>query len=97
MNLVEPGTQVKPLAPRILVRAEGGEASEEAFHAASRLREAGYVAELDLGGREPDDLRWLLDVRRKEPSFVLHDEVKSGKAELSTIEEVLKAIQKGDG
>jgi len=97
MNLVEPGTQAKPLAPRILVRAEGGEASGEAFHAASRLREAGYVAELDLGGREPDDLRWLLDVRSKEPSFVLHDKVKSGKAELSTIEEVLRAIQKWGG
>jgi len=95
MNLVAPETLAKPLTQVILVRAEKEEVLKEAFEAASRLRETGYVAELELGGQAPAGLRWFLDVRSKKPFFVLHDEVKSSRIEAQTIGEVLQAIPKG--
>ena len=95
MNLVASETPSEPLKPVILVRAEKEDVLKAAFDAASRLREAGYVAEFELGGQAPAGLRWILDVRSKKPFFVLRDEVKSSQAEMSTIEEVLQAIPKG--
>jgi len=95
MNLVKPETLAKPLAQKILVRVEKEDALKEAFSIADSLREAGYVAELDLGGQEPADLRWTLDIQSKAPLFALYDKVKSGKVEAQTIEEVLQAIRKG--
>jgi len=91
INLVKPEILAKPLAQRILVKGERKDVLKEVFSVASRLREAGYVAELDLGGQEPADLRWTLDVH-KGPLFVLSDKVKSSKVEAQTIEEVLQAI-----
>lgn len=95
MNMVKPEILAEPLAQKILVRDEKGDVLKEVFSAASRLREAGYIAELDLGGQELSDLRWILDVQSKEPPFVLRDKVKSSKLEAKTIEEVLQAIRKG--
>ena len=93
MNLVKPESLAKPLARRILVRSERGDVLKEAFSAASRLREAGFVAELSLSGQEPADLRWTLNVRSKAPLFTLQDKVKSSKAEAQTIEEVLTLLE----
>jgi len=95
MNLVKPEILAEPLAQRILVRVEKEDALKEAFSVADSLREAGYVVELDLGGQEPADLRWTLDVQSETPLFALYDKVKSRKAKIQTIEEVLQAIQKG--
>ena len=95
MNLVAPETLAKPIIQVILVRAEKEEVLKEAFEAASRLREAGYVAEFELGGKTPAGLRWILHVQSKKPFFVLRDEVKSSQAEMQTIGEVLQAIPKG--
>jgi len=91
MSMVKPETSAKPLAQRILVRTEP-EAVKEGFSTATRLREAGYVAELDLGGNEPADFRWTLDVQRKAPLFVLTDEVKHKKFEVQAITEVLALL-----
>jgi len=93
MNLVKPEILAKPLARRILVRSERGDVLKEAFSAASRLREAGFVAELSLSGQEPADLRWTLNIRSKAPLFTLQDKVKSSKAEAQTIEEVLTLLE----
>ena len=94
MNLVAPETLAKPIIQVILVRAEKEEVLKTAFEAASRLREAGYVAELELGGQAPAGLRWTLHVQSKKPFFILRDEVKSSQAEMQTIGEVLQAIPK---
>jgi len=94
MNLVKPEILPEPLAQRILVRGERGNALKEAFSAASRLREAGYVAELDLGSQEPSNFRWTLDVQSKTPPFVLGDKLKSGRFEAQTIEKVLALLEK---
>ncbi|MBA7698609.1 ATP phosphoribosyltransferase regulatory subunit [subsurface metagenome] len=94
MNLVKPETLAEPLAQRILVRGEKGDVLKEAFSAASCLREAGYVAELDLGGQKPADFRWTLDVQSKAPQFVLKDKLKSARFEAQTIAEVLTLLEK---
>jgi len=96
MNLVKPETLAKPLAQRILIRVEP-EAMKEGFSMASCLREAGYVAELHLGGQEPANLRWALDVQSKAPLFVLTDQVKHRKFEAQTADEVLALLgEKGN-
>ena len=91
MNLVKPETLAKPLAQRILIRVEP-EAMKQGFSIASCLREAGYVAELHLGGQEPANLRWILDIQNKAPLFVLTDQFKCRKFEAQTATEVLKLL-----
>ena len=91
MNLVKPETLARPVAQRILIRAEP-EAIKDGFSVASYLREAGYVAELHLGGQEPANLRWTLDVRGKAPLFVLTDLVKHKRFEMQTTTEVLALL-----
>ncbi|MFC1930716.1 ATP phosphoribosyltransferase regulatory subunit [Chloroflexota bacterium] len=93
MNLVKPGALAESAMPRVLVKSVEDNSLKEVFSAADRLREAGYVAEIDLGGQETPDLRWLLDIRSKEPSFVLRDKVKSSRVELKTIGEVLTLLE----
>ena len=96
MTLVKPETLAKSLAPRILVRVEPGESEvmKEGFNIASRLREVGYVAELNLGGQEPANFRWTLDVQPKTPRFVLTDLVKNKRFELKTADEVLALLDR---
>jgi len=79
----------------ILIRAEPNEVEvlKEGFNIASNLREAGYVAELDLGRRKSTDFRWLLDVSSK-PPIILTDQVKQKRFELKTINEVLTLLRK---
>ncbi len=93
MNLIKPETPAKPLAHRILVSVEPG-AVKEGFNTASCLREAGYVAELDLGGHEPANFRWTLNVRSKAPLFVLTDLVGHSKFEVQTVSEVLAILNR---
>lgn len=93
MNLVRPETLAKPLAQKVLIRVEP-EAMKQGFNLASCLREAGYVAELHLGGQEPANSRWALDVQRKAPLFVLTDQVKHRKFEVQTADEVLALLNR---
>ena len=96
MSLVKPETLAKPLAQRVLIRVES-DAAKEGFSMASCLREAGYVAEFHLGGQEPADIRWTLDVQSKAPLFVLTDQVKHKKFEAQTVTEALAILrEKGD-
>ncbi len=76
-----------------LVKVKSPEAVQSAFDAASRLREAGYIAELELGRRDAD-YRWTLEVKPK--SFVLTDKTKSRKTEAKTINEILKSLERQD-
>ncbi len=96
MSLVKPETFGEPLAQRIWIRIEP-EAMKEGFSIASRLREAGYVAEFYLGGQEPANLRWTLDVQNKVPLFVLTDRVNHKKFKAQTITEALTLLGEGEG
>jgi histidyl-tRNA synthetase len=94
MALVKPASLAKPATQRILIKAEPGEgALKEAFRLADALHEAGYTAEVDLGGREPADLRWRLNVQSKAPLFVLTDRASQRRFETQTKEEVLKLLR----
>jgi histidyl-tRNA synthetase len=74
MNLVKPATRPKPPAQKILIKAEPrGNALKEAFKLATFLHEAGYAAEVHLGGQEPANLRWRVNVQARVPRFTLTD------------------------
>jgi len=94
MNLVKPEALARP--QRILIRTEVSqpEVMKEGFSVASCLRDAGYVAELDLGAQELANLGWTLDVRSKAPLFVLTDQVKHRKFEAQTTAEVLALLSR---
>jgi len=94
MNLIPVETLAKPPARRILIGAESSvpEVMKGAFSLASSLREAGYVAELNLGGREPTNLEWTLDIRSQPPQFVLTDPTKQRRLEAQTTDEVLALL-----
>jgi len=90
MNLVKP--EIKPRGQRILIEAEP-EAMKEGLNLATCLRDAGYVAEFNLGGQEPANLGWTLEVRSKAPLFVLTDQAKHKKFEAQTASEVLATLR----
>ena len=93
MNLVKPETLAKPPAQRILIKVEPkGGVLKEAFSLAHCLHEAGYAAEVYLGGQEPANLRWRLDVQSEAPLFVLTDQINHKKFEAQTTDEVLKLL-----
>jgi len=94
MDLVKPGALTESVVQRILVRVEP-DTVKEGFSIASRLREAGYVAELYLGGQEPANLRWTLDVQTKAPLFVLTNIVNHKRLEAETTAEVLTLLGEG--
>ena len=90
MNLVKPEALDGRPALRILVRAKDG--LKEAFGAANRLRQAGFVAEIDLGEREPVDVRWVLDIQTKPLKFSLQDKHTGKQIETTTLDKVLKIL-----
>jgi histidyl-tRNA synthetase len=94
MNLVKTESPDRPSTQRILVKAEAGESMlKEAFSLAGYLHEAGYAAEVDLGGQEPVNLRWRLDVRSEVPLFVLTDLPSQQKSEARTRDELLRLLK----
>ncbi|MFC1976963.1 ATP phosphoribosyltransferase regulatory subunit [Chloroflexota bacterium] len=93
MNLIKPEALAKPAAQRILIKADSkGSVLKEAFSLASCLHEAGYAAEVHLGGQEPANLRWAIDVQDKAPLFVLTDQLNHKKSEAQSVKEVLKLL-----
>ncbi|MFC2003304.1 ATP phosphoribosyltransferase regulatory subunit [Chloroflexota bacterium] len=91
MSLIASEALAESSAQRILVKVEASVA-KEGFRIVGDLHEAGYVAELDLGGKELTNLRWTLDVRSKAPLFVLTDLVKQRKFELPAASEILAIL-----
>jgi len=94
MNLLKPQASTRPLTKKILVRVSSSQPQtvKESFRIADSLRQAGYVAELYLGGQEPADLRWTLDVQGTEPPFILTDQEKHKKFKAQTADEILKLL-----
>ncbi len=97
MDLIEPATLRQPVGQSVLVGAEDDVGINEAFNIASRLRDAGYTVEIDLGNREPADTRWLLDIQGKSPKYRLRDTVESSQTEAQTADEILAIIEEKSG
>jgi len=93
MNLVKPEALAKPLAQKILIRAEP-QAIKQGFALAGCLRDAGYVAQLHLGTNQPANLRWTLDVHPEAPQFILTDHISHQKFEAQTTDEVLVLLSR---
>ena len=94
MDLIKPETLTTPTAPKVLIKAEPGEGMlKEAFRLANYLHEAGYMAEVDLGGEEPVKLNWIVDVRGKTPPFILTNRTRRQELEAQTIDEVLALLK----
>jgi len=95
MNLIKPETTTRPTTERVLIKAESeGDVLKEAFNLARRLHEAGYAAEVHLGGREPASLRWTVNIQKKVPRFSLTDRASQQRFELKTTDEVLDLLRK---
>ncbi len=94
MNLVKPESLPKSAEQKILIRAKSkGDSLKEAFNLVSFLHEAGYAAEVHLGGREPANLRWRLDVQGTAPRFILTDLSNRRRFEAQTRDEVLAMLK----
>ncbi len=97
MDLIEPATLRQPVGQSVLVGSEDDVGINEAFSIASRLRDAGYTVEIDLGNREPADTRWLLSIQGKSPKYRLRDTVESSQTEAQTADEILAIIEEKSG
>jgi histidyl-tRNA synthetase len=96
MKLVKPEFFVKTVSERVLVRVKSGASVKEAFKVAGSLRDAGYIAELDLGGRETGAFRWVVEVEGEAVPLSLWDSVKSRRVDVPAISELLKLLE-GEG
>ncbi len=96
MGLAGPARRPQATEQRLLVTAEPGEAEafRQSFAAIGYLRDAGYVAELNLGTQGLADFRWLLEVQGKPPQFVVTDQVRQARFELSTTTELLALLRR---
>jgi len=90
MKLVKPESPAEAVFKKILVRAKPG-VMKDGFAVAGLLRDAGYIAEFDLG-QEVAGYRWTLDVQAKEPKFALTDQASHQKSVAQTAAEVLKLL-----
>jgi histidyl-tRNA synthetase len=95
MNLVRLEEAAGLQGQKVLIKADSeGSVLKEVFSLVGCLHEAGCAAEVYLGGQEPANLGWRLDVQAKAPLFVLTDLAKGEKFEVQTSDEVLALLGK---
>ncbi len=94
MGLVTAETRSGRVAERVLISNAGDqpETLKESFRLAACLRDAGYAAELDLGGTPPAEVRWSIDIAGQPPIFTVTDLTSQKTALASTSAEVVTAI-----
>jgi histidyl-tRNA synthetase len=85
IKLVKPNAVLPATPKRILVKGK----VEETFKVADALRRAGYIAELDLDGREA---AYILEVKSA-TLLTLMDKAKSKKTDARSVEEVIKLLE----
>ena len=96
---IEPLTDlVRPEAaqtagPEVLVRCNSAtaDAISISFKLATKLRQAGFAAELDFNGRQPA-ARWLVAVGDRPKTFIITDLIRDQKKDASSIAEVIKTV-----
>jgi histidyl-tRNA synthetase len=86
INLVKPESLLPPSAKRVLVK---GSDAKEAFKVADALRQAGYIAELDLDGKSAD---FTLEVKDG-GALTLIDKTKSKKTDARSVVEVIRLLE----
>ena len=99
MRLVSPEL-IRPTKPGdILVEPSSGdkEAVKAIFQLNQRLRQAGYVAEVDLGERAREGFRWMIEVNQEKPVFNVRDVAGSVQVEMPLIDDVIKYLKENRG
>jgi histidyl-tRNA synthetase len=86
LKMLKSGILLTPSVKRVLVK---GYDAKEIFKAADALRQAGYIAELDLDGQKGD---WTLEVKSG-GALTLIDKARSKKTDVNSINEVLKLLE----
>jgi histidyl-tRNA synthetase len=89
MELVPPEALTPPNPRKILIRILSDDAVKEAFKAAESLRQAGYIAEIDIDGRGAG---WTLKVKSG-GALTLVNQAKSEMIEVPSVSEVLKYLE----
>ena len=91
MNRLPPTARATSPTCRVLVTVDTGEpeALKQGFAAISRLREAGYITEINLGTQA--EAEWT--VESKPPLFIVTDQTKHQTYEVGTVNEVLKLLE----
>jgi histidyl-tRNA synthetase len=94
MNMVKAENPDGSPTGAVMVKAGSGEgALKEAFNLAGRLHDAGYRAEIYLGGTEPAGVRWQVDVGEAGRDFAVTDRTGSGRRKAATAEDVIKLLK----
>jgi histidyl-tRNA synthetase len=98
MKLVKPEAFTGQLPQKIMVRTQAADvdAAKGAFQIARELREAGYIAEFDLGSQETAGFRWIVDVQNQAPQYTLTDLVRNRQFQAAAAGELLKLLE-GEG
>ena len=78
----------------VLVRCTGDQTIvREGFQVARCLRDAGYAAEIDLGGQTLAGFGWAVDVQGRRPRFVVTDLASQTRTEVETADQVLALLR----
>ena len=94
MNMVKTEAVASPSPRKILIKVLSGGSIKAAFKIADALRDAGFIAELDLDGREAG---WTIEVKSG-AVLALIDKAKSKKISVRSVDEVIKLLEvKGAG
>jgi histidyl-tRNA synthetase len=92
MGLVKAEPLAGPAPRRVLLKVPAGGNVGATFHAADALRDAGFIAVVDLSGGEAA-VRWVLEVRDKAPLFMLVDNADSSRTAFSSVTGVIKRLE----
>jgi histidyl-tRNA synthetase len=95
MEKVKPDTGDAAPGGKVLVKAPEGTGLKEAFRLAGSLHDAGFTAEVDLGGGMPPDMAWQVEVSAGGKSFIVTGTATGEKSEAATEAEVLKLLASG--
>ncbi|MBN1176052.1 MAG: histidine--tRNA ligase family protein [Dehalococcoidales bacterium] len=93
VKLVSPTAVGGAVTGRVQVRVKSTDAVKEAFGAAGKLRESGYIVELDIDGKKTG-ADWIVEVGEK---FTMVNMNTKKKKEASTVSEVLKILEAEGG
>ncbi len=94
MDLVSPEIFIKTEPVKVLIRVKPNGTMKDAFNMAGKLREAGYIVELDLDGKEVG-YRWIVEVGGA-AAFTIVDTPAKKRTEASSVKELLKLLE-GEG
>lgn len=90
IDLVKTESVLPPSTKRILVKNSD---AKESFKAAGALRQAGYIAELDLDGKTAS---YILEAKSG-GGFILTDKAKAQKTDVKSVNEVIKLLEAQGG